>query len=304
IVHTHLHKADFYGRIVAKQLGVPVIVSTCHNYSTNHKYADINRKSYFDRIDNLVVNYSDSYLIAISGLVKEYLTGRDKTFLNRTEVIYNGVDITKEKYLLSDKSAIIEFRDKWGFDTDDFVISIIGRLEEQKGHLFFLRSMKDILKENKKIKILIVGDGSLRNEIENYISENNLGTSVITTGFIPDSQKYIEISDLIAVPSLWEGFGLVIIEGMIKNKIILASDTGGIPEIIEDDRTGFLFALNNKKNFLDKFNYIYDNLNELDEIKKNSLELVKEKFDMQKNSELYYQYYINKLSIINSNPTK
>ncbi len=71
-------------------------------------------------------------------------------------------------------------------------------------------------------------------------------------GFLPNSEPYIEISDLICVPSLWEGFGLVIIEGMIKRKIILASDAGGIPEIIEDGKTGFLFDPQNKTELIKK----------------------------------------------------
>lgn len=68
-MHTHLNKADFYGRIAAKHFHIPLIFSTCHNYSTTHTSADINKKSIFDRIDDMVINYSDSSLIAISKLV-------------------------------------------------------------------------------------------------------------------------------------------------------------------------------------------------------------------------------------------
>ncbi|MBK8383890.1 MAG: glycosyltransferase family 4 protein [Ignavibacteria bacterium] len=128
------------------------------------------------------------------------------------------------------------------------MISIIGRLDIQKGHLFFLESVREILNQNKKIKVLIIGDGKLRNEIENLYFNNNLSSQVIMKGFLPDSEPYIEISDLICVPSLWEGFGLVVIEGMIKRKIVLASETGGIPEIITDGFNGFMFESQNKRN--------------------------------------------------------
>ncbi len=134
----------------------------------------------------------------------------------------------------------------------------------------------------------------MKSEIENTSRENGLADYVSILGFQSETEKFIEISDLICVPSLWEGFGLVIIEGIVKRKIVLASNAGGIPEIIEDGKTGFLFETGSKKSFLEKINFIYDNYNKLDFIKENALELVRKKFDIQKNSELYYQSYLNK----------
>ena len=294
IVHTHLNKADFYGRIAAKISNVPLIISTCHNYSTTHSGADINKKSFFDVIDNFVIDYSKSYLIAISKLVKQYLINRNPSYEKITEVIYNGINFDKIKYKLSNWE-ILKLRSENNIDSDDFVISVIGRLDKQKGHLIFLESVKEIIHQNKKIKILLIGDGSLREQIEIFIKENNLSSQVIMKGFQPDSEPYIEISDLICVPSLWEGFGLVIIEGMIKRKIILASDVGGIPEIIEDGKTGFLFKSQNKTELIKKLIYIYSNIKELDHIKEKAVSVIKDNFDINKNTGQYYNSYMSKI---------
>ncbi|MBK6538733.1 MAG: glycosyltransferase [Ignavibacteria bacterium] len=294
IVHTHLNKADFYGRIAAKRSNVPLIISTCHNYSTTHSGADINKKSFFDVIDNFVIDYSKSYLIAISKLVKQYLINRNPSYEKITEVIYNGINFDKIKYKLSN-GEILKLRSENNIDSDDFVISVIGRLDKQKGHLIFLESVKEIIHQNKKIKILLIGDGSLREQIEIFIKENNLSSQVIMKGFQPDSEPYIEISDLICVPSLWEGFGLVIIEGMIKRKIILASDVGGIPEIIEDGKTGFLFDPQNKTELIKKIIYIYHNIKELDHIKEKAVSVIKNNFDINKNTGQYYNSYMSKI---------
>ncbi|MBS1552408.1 MAG: glycosyltransferase [Bacteroidetes bacterium] len=295
IVHTHLNKADFYGRIASKRANVPLIYSTCHNYSTTHSGADITKKSVFDLIDNFVVSYSDSNLIAISEIVKKYLVNRNSKFEKITEVIYNGVDIETEKYKLNE-IQIDELRRELNIRKDDFIITVAGRLEKQKGHRFFLESAGDLLKDKRNIRILILGDGNERAEIEKIITDNELSDYVRMMGFQKESGKIIEISDLICVPSLWEGFGLIIIEGMIKKKIVLASEVGGIPEIIEDSKTGFLFEAKNKEKFLRKINYIYDNFKRLDHIKSNALELVKSRFDIKKNSELYYQSYLTKIN--------
>jgi len=226
IVHTHLNKADFYGRIAAKKTGVKLIYSTCHNYSTHHKGADVNKISIFDYIDNFVVKYSGSYLIAISEIVKKYLINRDKRFDSITDVIYNGVNISKKNYQL-EENEIDLLRIKYNVSKDDFLICLSGRFDKQKGHLFLLDALSEKIKERKNIKIIMPGDGILKKEVENYVSKNDLNEFVILPGFHKDIEKIIEISDLTIVPSLWEGFGLVVIESMVKKKVVLASDTGG-----------------------------------------------------------------------------
>ncbi|MBK9334522.1 MAG: glycosyltransferase [Ignavibacteria bacterium] len=300
IVHTHLNKADFYGRVAAKQSGVKHIFSTCHNYSSHHEGADINSISLFDRIDNAVIKYSDSYIVAISEIVKQFIINRDSNFKNRTEVIYNGIDVSKEVFVTSDESRRT-LRKSLNINEDDFVILISGRLEKQKGHLFFIKSMQNILKSKKNIKLLIIGDGNLKEEIIDLISEFDLNEFIILTGFLKNTEVYIEICDMVAVPSLWEGFGLVILEGMIKRKPVLASNVGGIPEIIEDGINGYLFESENEKSLQEKFLNLYvaisEYKNEIDFIKKNAMITLKDKFDISKNSELYRQLYYRKLKL-------
>jgi len=297
IVHTHLNKADFYGRIAAKKTGVKLIYSTCHNYSTHHKGADVNKISIFDYIDNFVVKYSGSYLIAISEIVKKYLINRDKRFDSITDVIYNGVNISKKNYQL-EENEIDLLRIKYNVSKDDFLICLSGRFDKQKGHLFLLDALSEKIKERKNIKIIMPGDGILKKEVENYISKNDLNEFVILPGFHKDIEKIIEISDLTIVPSLWEGFGLVVIESMVKKKVVLASDTGGIPEIIEHGENGYLFKTLNKTDFLEKFNFIYSVNSNLPEIQTNALNTVEMRFDINKNSEFYYLSYLSKFQSI------
>jgi len=121
---------------------------------------------------------------------------------------------------------------------------------------------------------------------------------VILPGFHKDIEKIIEISDLTIVPSLWEGFGLVVIESMVKKKVVLASDTGGIPEIIEHGENGYLFKTLNKSDFLEKFNFIYSVNSNLPEIQTKALNTVEMRFDINKNSEFYYLSYLSKFQSI------
>lgn len=294
IVHTHLNKADFYGRLAAKHTGVKHIISTCHNYSSHHGGADIDKKSFFDRIDNSVIRYTDCYIIAISEIVEKFLLNRDKKFCDRVKVIYNGINTEKQKYVTNQEKRR-ELRKKLNIKEDDIVILISGRLEKQKGQIFFIKTLESIFKEKKNIRLLILGEGNLRDEISNLINELDLTDYVKLLGFKKRTEEYIEISDLIAVPSLWEGFGLVILEGMVKGKPVLASDAGGIPEIIQNEFNGFLFKTGNMDSLKNKFNSVYERLNDIEQIKENALDTVLNKFSITRNSEEYRKFYYKKL---------
>ncbi|MBN8568911.1 MAG: glycosyltransferase [Ignavibacteria bacterium] len=295
IVHTHLLKADFYGRIVAKWIKVPLIFSTCHNDSTIHSQKKDNKNNIFDSIDNWVIDYTNSYIIAISEKVKQFLINRkDEKISERISVIYNGIDTKKEEYILNPEK-IKYFRSSLGLTEKDFILSIVGRLEEQKGHLKFLSLSMEVIKEHD-LKVLIIGDGSQKDVIKNFIKAKNLENNVFLLGFIPDTEKYYEISHLIVIPSVWEGFGIVACEGMIKSKIVLASKVGGLPEIIEDGVNGFLY---NDKDLKKNLVHIILNYDKLNYIKEKAIQTVKNKFDIKKNSKLYYLQYIKSFGQIN-----
>jgi len=292
IVHTHLLKADFYGRLVAKSLKVPIIFSTCHNDSTIHKLDTGGKKNIFDRIDNWVIDFTDSYIIAISEKVKQFLIKRKNEQLSKKiSVIYNGIDIKKEEYILNNEK-IKYFKSSLNLTEKDFIISIIGRLEEQKGHVIFLSSILQIIKKYN-LKILIIGEGSQRNKIESFIKIESLSQNIFLLGFKAETEKYFEISDLVAIPSIWEGFGIVACEAMIKGKIVLASKVGGLPEIIKDSENGFLYE---PEELINKLEYIITDFQKLDYIGYNAKKTVRDKFDIQKNSKLYYLKYIETMS--------
>jgi Glycosyltransferase len=296
IVHTHLLKADFYGRLAAKKNGVKHIISTCHNDSTIHKRsANPDRKNIFDRIDNFILDFTNSNVICISQKVKNYLSWRKSNLdMSRVDVIYNGIDISKSRLKLT-KSERLKSRQSLNLSENDFVVTIIGRLEEQKGHLKFLENIKNFLIQNPNIKFLFIGDGSLRKEIESFTSIHSLDKQVTLLGYRNDVDELIEISDLIAVPSLWEGFGLVVAEGMIKQKPVIASRVGGIPEIIQHEHNGFLYDIENQNELLETFSGIMSGQFNLKKIGDNARQTIIEKFDIKITAQKYIELYRRKL---------
>ena len=120
-----------------------------------------------------------------------------------------------------------------------------------------IKAFNEIYKENKNVRLMYVGSGDLEKEVIKYAQENNLTHLVTITGWIEDTEKYIPAFDIAILPSKWEGFGLVLIEYMVCNKPIVASNVGGIADIIKDKENGLLTEKDNYKMLYENINKLY-----------------------------------------------
>jgi glycosyltransferase involved in cell wall biosynthesis len=153
----------------------------------------------------------------------------------RVKVIYNGInpELYKQEYTKN-------LRNEFGFDENDFVIGFVGRLSVQKGVQYALDAFKSVIEKCSNIHLLICGDGELRGDVEKFVSENKLESKIHLAGFRKDIPDIMKTIDVLLTPSLWEGFGIVLIEAMASGKACIAADTSSIPEIVEDGVNGFL----------------------------------------------------------------
>ena len=112
-----------------------------------------------------------------------------------------------------------------------FDIGFVGRLEKEKDPLRFIKIAHKIIQE-REIKAIVIGDGSLKEDVENVIRENNLENNIIMTGFLKNPYKEIAKIKIIIMPSIWEGFGLVAVEGMLLGCPVLGTRVGGLQKVI------------------------------------------------------------------------
>lgn len=131
-------------------------------------------------------------------------------------------------------------RQEFGFKENDFVIGTIGRLAYMKGNRTVVLAMKDLIEKRKNIKLLVVGDGPDRKELEKLSQELGVQNNVIFTGFRTDIENMYAIFDIVAFPTYYEALGYIPFEAMYYEKPIVASYTGGIPEVIIDGYNGIL----------------------------------------------------------------
>lgn len=293
IVHTHASKAGALGRLAAYHCKVPVIVHTFHGHVFH---------SYFGKIKTKIFTLLEKYLaskstkiIAISDQQKKDLLYYKICKPEKIEVIPLGFDLKKFKEKQEEKS--IQFREKYKVKKTDVAIGIIGRLVPIKNHRLFIDIINMVKKRStKNIKAFIIGDGELKEEIQQYIKKTGLKYSekdaldsdVIFTSWI----KSIDIAyaglDIIMLTSLNEGTPVSLIEAQAAGKPIVSTNVGGIEDIVIKDETALLSNLDNIEQLA---KYVID----LSENENKRITMGK-KAGLFMNNKFGYQSLINKVS--------
>lgn len=232
IVHTHGVRANLVARLAAKQEGKPV-VTTVHSV-LDYDY-DSRLKAGLARIITRLTNNKTDCFIAISGAIKTDLLKMGIPE-KKIELIYNGLDT--DKFKTGRKPGVI--REHLGLKPDRPVVSMIARLHPVKGQEYFLQAARLIKDAGIKAQFLLVGEGISREKLEIMIDELGLRPDVIMPGYYPEVEDIYAVSDIVCLPSLMEGLGLVVLEAMYFKVPVIASNVGGVPEIINSSINGLL----------------------------------------------------------------
>lgn len=172
------------------------------------------------------------YLVAVSEFVANSYCDVFHCDREKVSVIYNGIRIPKKK------EVKVEEAEK------ELRLLYIGRLVEVKGIRVLLQAVKILQESGIKVKVDILGEGPQRTEFQQLSKMWNINDRVCFHGQQLQKQRYYDKTDVFVYPSVWqEAFGISIVEAMAQGKICIASRSGGIPEIIEDGKDGFLFPI-------------------------------------------------------------
>ena len=159
----------------------------------------------------------------------------------------------------------------------------IGIIDNNKNIIFLLNNLKRIIDNNKPFTLEVLGDFSnaeMKKYILNFVTENNLTKYVHFNGWVNQTEaiKFITDADILVVSSKHESLPMVIAESMSAGKIVVASDVGGIPEMIDDETDGFLFNLNEPNELFSKLDKLYNNFDLITVISKNAKETAFKKY--------------------------
>ncbi len=274
IVYLHSSKAGALGRMALLFNFSTKIIYNAHGWYFNAKinkkkkilFATIERLLAFKT--NVIVNISESeYNSAI-----KYKIASSKKMV----VIDNGIDFTKFD---NQKQYREETRNRYNIKSEDIVIGVVGRLTEQKDPDTSIKAFNLLHKEQKNIKLMFVGSGDLEKKVVLYAKQNNLEKDIIITGWVNNVEEYIPAFDIAILPSKWEGFGLVIIEYMACDKPIVATDVGGISNIIKANENGYLIEIENENELKNKLKQIIETDDAIEIINRNKI--YRKKYDIK-----------------------
>jgi glycosyltransferase involved in cell wall biosynthesis len=230
IVHTHLFKSDFHGRLAARLAGVPVVVSTLHN---NDSWAN---NWLLGHLYGATAYWADR-LIAVSSEVKAFHLKKTGVPLKKILVIENGVDVAA---FLGHETKAEKIRQEFGIAPDAPLLGIIGRLKPQKDLPTFLLAATEVLRERPDARFLVVGDGPLRAELETQAQALGLLPSLIFTGMRKDIPSILASLNILVLSSLWEGLPVILLEAMAAARPVVSTSVDGVIGVALPDETALL----------------------------------------------------------------
>ncbi|MCL2415929.1 MAG: glycosyltransferase family 4 protein, partial [Defluviitaleaceae bacterium] len=235
----------------------------------------------YKHIFGFINNFFSDTIIAVSPAVKINLA-ETGTKARKITVVYNGVD---PMIPLSVQERLV-VREKYGLRDTDFVCGIVARLEPVKGHEYVLKAAQMLLLEDKDIKFLIVGTGSVESELKEYVGKNGL-TNCIFVGFVKNVREVMGILDIQLNASYGtEATSISLLEGMSLGIPAVVSDFGGNPYVINGNVNGLLYE---KKDYAEMCKAIKflkeskkdENKKDYKHLSKRALEIFNEKFTSQ-----------------------
>lgn len=241
VVHTHLFKSDFHGRLAARLAGVPVVVSTLHN---NDTWAN-NRL--MGHLYGATAMWADR-LIAVSPEVKEFHRSKTGVPEEKILVINNGVNVRAfSGYDEQAKQIRVEF----GIAESAPLFGIVGRLKPQKNVAMFLLAAAEIIKLQPEARFLIVGDGPLQSDLELQTKNLGISSSVIFAGMRKDVPAILNALDVLVLSSLWEGLPVILLEAMAASLPVVSTTVDGVVGVVQPDVTTLLVPTSDHKALAD-----------------------------------------------------
>lgn len=278
IVHAHLFHAIIFARLL-KLFKKIKIISHAHSKS----YGGYFRKIIYcltDRWSDLNVNVSQE---ATDNFIK------NKVFRNSNALtVVNGIDT---KIFFNDSNKRLDLRNKFDLESDQNIIINVARFTEAKDHINLINAFNYALKNGmKNSHLYLVGDGPLKNQVENEINKLELRNFITLLGIRSDISDLLNMSDIFVLSSAWEGLPLVIAEAMACERLVLSTDCGGVKEVLNNDR--YLVEIKNSdvlgQKILEVASYSQEEKKKIGEVNRS---IVLKKYSLDKMSEDWDKIY-------------
>lgn len=232
ILHCHMFRAGLFASPIGRLCRVPVILETTHVRETW-------RKGWFKSrfvVDRAIGHLIDRY-IAVSEANSKYLIEEKRIPARKVTVIQNGCSMDRVN---PEKAHPEGIRESLGFSKSDIVLIVMARLEPQKGHKILLQALSTVRAEFPNIRLICLGTGALKDELNSLARELKLNEIVRFVGFQSNVADWLAVADIGVLPSFYEGLPLTAVETLAAGLPLVATAVDGTPEVVLDGKTGLL----------------------------------------------------------------
>lgn len=272
IVHTHLGHADLIGLWACR--GLPLkLFCTMHNVWFKWNWLDY--IIFFFYYLSFKTHAKKCKVISISKSVAEHVNKRLGVNKNNIPLLYNSIPVNN---IEADKKTLRSYLD---IQADSFCLLFIGRLRIQKSLETLIYAVSEIKEDITNLCVIVIGEGQQREYLQNLSRKLGTDKTIQFRGTTLEPGKYSKACDVFVLPSVFEGFGIVIIENFQASIPVIATNIEGINEVIEDGVNGLLFTPKNHKNLSEKIIKLYNNPELREKLAKAGHESYKNKYDLK-----------------------
>ncbi len=288
IVHTHSGKAGILGRLAAKRAGVPVIIHTIHGPSFGNFQNGLGN-FIFRAAERRAARATGHFIVVADAMKTQYLAagiGQPEQYTK----IFSGFEL--EPFLAVKNDPAL--RTKLGLQPDDFVVGTVARLVKLKGHDDLFAVAPELIRQNSKIKFLLVGDGEFRARFENLARSLKLERHFIFTGLVPPDKvaPLVGVMDALVHLSLREGLPRALPQALATAKPVIAYDCDGAREVCLNERTGFLIQPGDLKTLTEKIIRLTNDSTMRTKFGRAGSDFVRENFSVEQMVDAIYNLYL------------
>jgi glycosyltransferase involved in cell wall biosynthesis len=275
IIHTHLFHAGILGRVVARMHHVPVII--VHQHGLEKRRSPI--RVFLDRMTSPFVT---KYAATCQAVAKE-MTRREGISQSKIEIIYNGI--------FPIDTSIVSPPLEWPVKNSAKVIGCVGRLAPEKGQAILIQALASYETKGEKPHVLLIGDGSYRQELQNKVTSLHLNPYVHFCGIQKNIFEWLPFFDLFVLPSSWEGISLALLEAMACGLAVVATNVGGTPEVVKNGESGLLIPPNDPNALESAIRTLVENPGLCQKMGEAGRDRVRTEFTIEKTRDHFINFY-------------
>ena len=268
LIHSHGYKSNILFGFMPKFVRKLPMVSTIHGWTSTIGFSKI---KIYEWLDILSLRFVNAVVVVNKAMLLH--ANLQKSRKIKPTVINNGIpllDFSIHEELINNE--IISFCDQ------SFTIGAIGRLSKEKGFSHLIEAFNQIIKNGVEAKLIIIGEGKERNSLEALVEKYGLNGRVHMPGYLEYAKNYMQCFDIFAMPSLTEGLPITLLEAMQAKVPIVATEVGGIPDVLHDGKAGLLVPPCNPEALAEAVNRLHRNKKLADNLVNAAYQIVAEQF--------------------------